>query len=194
MPSTGIDPIHGNCEIFRESVVCSRPAIAKLCPSRNSMVVVAVRRVSAGIVVPEMLTALVKSSALTSGLIDRLITPLVRTVGRNLNSTPKSLNSIVGVAMPIPEVTAMGTGICPPAWKLAVSPRERNKIRRRECPHQTFGFQCGDEAVDLHAVIDDFGENGTERRPYARAHQRSRSLENAAAKGSASARGQATPR
>ena len=74
-PSTGSDPIHGSCEMFRYCAACSRPAIAKLCPSRSSTVVVAVRRVIAGMVVPEIVTALVKSSSLTSGLIDRLMIP-----------------------------------------------------------------------------------------------------------------------
>ena len=78
--------------------------------------------------VPEIVTALEKSSALTSGLIDRSMIPSLRTVGRNRNSTPKSLNSMVGVATPIPEVTAMGTGIWPPAWKLAVWPESATRF------------------------------------------------------------------
>ena len=84
--------------------------MAKLWPSLSSTVVVALRNRIDGIVVPEIVTALVKSSSLTSGLIDRLIIPLLRTVGRNRSSIPKSLNSIVGVERPTPLVIAIGLG------------------------------------------------------------------------------------
>jgi hypothetical protein len=59
--------------------------MAKLWPSRNSTVVRARRVVRAGIVVPEIVTALAKSSALTSGTSFKLMTPRDRTVGVKLS-------------------------------------------------------------------------------------------------------------
>src|SRR6185369_8409455 len=50
-----------------------------------------------GTMVPEICTALVKSSSLTSGAIRRLIRPFCRTVGVKDSRTPKGLYSIVGV-------------------------------------------------------------------------------------------------
>ena len=52
--------------------------MAKLWPSRNSTVVVASRLTSEGTVVPEIVTALAKSSSLTEGARRRLMTPFER--------------------------------------------------------------------------------------------------------------------
>src|ERR1700704_1965966 len=113
-PSTGTDPSQGSCERRRVSWACNRPAIAKLCPSRNSIVVIASRLISDGTVVPEIVTALEKSSSLTSGAIRRLIKPFWSTVGVNDSRTPNGLNSMVGVTSPFAEVAAIAREILRP--------------------------------------------------------------------------------
>ena len=71
--------------------------MAKLWPSRNSTVVRALRRTEPGMIVPAMVTALVKSSSLTEARPGGLITPRDSTVGTKASSTPNFLNSIVTV-------------------------------------------------------------------------------------------------
>src|SRR5215475_6126029 len=136
-PRTGTDPSQGICDRSLRSLACSRPAIAKLWPSRSSIVVTASRLISDGTVVPEIVTALAKSSSLTSGAIRRLIRPFCRTVGVNDSRTPKGLYSIVGVTSPLAEVAAIGTGNSPPARNCAVSPESAIRLgsaRRRISP------------------------------------------------------------
>ena len=77
--------------MLRRFIDCSSPAIAKLWPSRNSIVVRASRLVSDGTMKPEIWMACVKSSSLTDGARRRLMMPLAKTVGTNVNCTPKGL-------------------------------------------------------------------------------------------------------
>ena len=96
--------------------------MAKLWPSRSSTVVVARRVIRPGIEKPEMMTDVVLSMALTSGLTTRLMRSLPITVGVKDRLTPNGLNSTVIVVPPASVSWATGTGNSPPARKLAVSP------------------------------------------------------------------------
>ena len=101
--------------------------MAKLWPSRSSMVVVAERSMMDGTVVPETVTALAKSSSLTVGLMDRLMMPELSTVGRNLSCTPKGRHTGTSVH------SRRWTGLArhrnfPPARKLAVSPERATRF------------------------------------------------------------------
>ena len=78
-------------EMSPRLLFCSRPAIAKLWPSRSSIVVLVWRLDRAGMSKPEMRTALTKSSSLTDGARRRLMMPLASTVGMNVSSTPNGL-------------------------------------------------------------------------------------------------------
>ena len=75
----------------RRFLACSSPAIAKLWPSRNSIVVRASRLVSDGIAKPEIWMACAKSSSLTDGARRRLMTPPAKTVGTNVNCYAEGL-------------------------------------------------------------------------------------------------------
>ena len=80
---------------------------------------------SAGIVKPCNVTALAKSSALTSGDTLRSIAPDGVIVGVNVNCTPNGLNCTVitgDVAPPVDVVVRIGNGNEPPARKLASLP------------------------------------------------------------------------
>lgn len=88
---TGMSPRPGTLRIDDSAVLFSRPAMANVCPSRSSTSVSARREVSAGMRKPPMMTALLKSSELTSGLIFRLTRSPPSTVGVKLRRTPYSL-------------------------------------------------------------------------------------------------------
>src|SRR5580658_4368556 len=91
----------------------------KLWPSRNSTVVEASRRISAGTVTPPVMdTPWAGSSWLTFGLMMRLIWPSLSTVGVKERPTPYFLYSIAVW----PSEPGTGIGYSPPARKLAVSP------------------------------------------------------------------------
>ena len=60
----------------------------KLCPSRSSIVVLARRMISGGTEMPATVTGWLVSSWLTSGLMTRLITPFLSTVGVKESPTP----------------------------------------------------------------------------------------------------------
>src|SRR3984885_4162135 len=91
----------------------------KLWPSRNSTVVEASRRISAGTVTPPVIdTPWAGSSWLTFGLMMRLIWPSLSTVGVKDRPTPYFLYSIAVW----PSEPGTGIGYSPPARKLAVSP------------------------------------------------------------------------
>ena len=79
-----------------------------------------------------------KSSSLTDGARRRLMMPPAKTVGTNVNCTPKGLNSVVMIGTPpAPLDCAVGTGNSPPARKEAVSPESATKsgsARRRMRP------------------------------------------------------------
>ena len=79
-----------------------------------------------------------KSSSLTDGARRRLMMPPAKTVGTNVNSTPKGLYWVVMIGTPpaLPGC-ADGTGNSPPARKEAVSPESATKsgsARRRMRP------------------------------------------------------------
>src|ERR1700740_3001716 len=126
-PSTGTEPSQGICEVRRRSLACRRPAIAKLWPSRSSIVVTASRLMSDGMVVPEIVTALAKSSSLTSGAIRRLLMPLERTVGGRAADRN---------------------------WKFAASqelsgiPGQRHQIGFGQSANQSLCFEGGDQHID----------------------------------------------
>ena len=87
-PSTGASPTHGNWSCAVLLVFCNRPPSMKLWPSRSSTVVEALRTISAGTEVPAIVTVLLVSIVLTSGLITRLIRPSLSTVGVKDRPTP----------------------------------------------------------------------------------------------------------
>ena len=101
-------------------VLFSRPAIANVWPSSSSSSVSVRRVVSAGIRNPCSVTALAKSSVLTSGRTFRC-TRLPMTVGVKFRRTPNSLYWTVIATLP-PEPCAIGIGTSPPARKLASLP------------------------------------------------------------------------
>ena len=87
---------------------------------------------------PEIWTACAKSSSLTDGARRRLMMPLAKTVGTNVNCTPKGLYS-VGDDRHAAGASRLhdGTGNSPPARKEAVSPESATKsgsARRRMRP------------------------------------------------------------
>ncbi len=92
--------------------------MAKLCPSRSSMVVLARRVESPGISSPSTTMETVGSMRLTSGATTRLMRSLPITVGVKARLTPNSLNSTVVT----PSSCSTGTGNSPPARNFAVSP------------------------------------------------------------------------
>src|SRR5579864_3222964 len=67
LPSTGMSPRPGILLIWVVTRLSIKPAMTKLCPSCIWNSVAALRVLSAGTVKPEMVSALAKSSALTSG-------------------------------------------------------------------------------------------------------------------------------
>ena len=77
--------------MLRRFLACSSPAIAKLWPSRNSIVVRASRLVSDGMLKPEIWTAFAKSSSLTDGARRRLMMPPAKTVGTNVSCYAEGL-------------------------------------------------------------------------------------------------------
>ena len=88
-PSTGTSPSQGNCEIAFWPLLCSRPPITKLWPSRSSTVVEARRTISGGTRdAGRSCTVWLMSSWLTSGSIFRLIRPPLSTVGVKARPTP----------------------------------------------------------------------------------------------------------
>ena len=90
-----MSPSPGILLIVSVTVLSISPAIANVCPSRSSTWV-SVRRVdSAGTRNPSIVTALLKSSALTSGATLRWMASGPTTVGVNRSRTPNSLNSTV---------------------------------------------------------------------------------------------------
>ena len=68
--------------------------MAKLCPSRNSTAVCALRSVNEGTVVPLMFRLLAVLISVTDGLSCRLMMPLLRTVGVKSRPTPNCFHSI----------------------------------------------------------------------------------------------------
>ena len=72
----------------------SRPAMAKLCPSRSSTAVWALRSVKDGTVVPFMLRLLAVFTSVTDGFSCKLIMPLLSTVGVKSRPTPYCFHSI----------------------------------------------------------------------------------------------------
>src|SRR5713101_5015972 len=68
--------------------------MAKLWPSRSSMVVRASRLMSDGIVKPEICTALAKSRSLTAGTRRKLMMPLASTVGKKAGGIARQCNQI----------------------------------------------------------------------------------------------------
>ena len=100
-----MSPMPGIFDIVLVRVLFINPAIANVCPSRSSTSV-SVRRVdSAGTRKPSMMTALAKSSELTSGLTLRRIRSPPSTVGVNARRTPNSLNVMVTELLPDPDCT-----------------------------------------------------------------------------------------
>ena len=94
-PRIGMSPMPGILPIVLVTVLFISPAIANVWPSRSSTSV-SVRRVdSAGTRKPSMMTALAKSSELTSGLTFRLMRSPPSTVGVKLRRMPNSLNVMV---------------------------------------------------------------------------------------------------
>src|SRR5664280_1520748 len=110
--------------------------MAKLWPSRNWIVVCALRWSIDGIVVPDIVTDWVKSSSLTSGAIRRLIKPSFNTVGTKERLTPNGTIVNEGV-LPVVVLETVGTGKLPPARNFAFSPDSVTRLgsaRRRTNP------------------------------------------------------------
>ncbi len=117
-----MSPMPGIFDIELVSVLFIRPAIANVWPSRSSTSV-SVRRVdSAGMRKPSSVTALAKSSELTSGFTFRWIRSPPSTVGVKFRRTPNSLKMIVTALPPVPLGCTIGYGYSPPARKLASLP------------------------------------------------------------------------
>jgi len=105
----------GTAEPSDWELLFNSPAIANDCPSRSSTSVSARLVVRAGIRNPEIVTPLLKSSALTSGLTcSRMTFPAM--VGLNLSRTPNSFH-VTDTVPAAPDTN--GTGNSPPARKLA---------------------------------------------------------------------------
>ncbi|MNF77729.1 hypothetical protein D3C84_598810 [compost metagenome] len=126
-PRTGISPSPGNLftwELLRELI---RPLMTKLSPSAREMLVSVRRTVRAGTTVPAMLTALVKSSSLTSGATFSAIRFFPTMVGVRVRRIPNSLYSMDTLSLP---ELGTGIGISPPARKLALCPLSATRLGR----------------------------------------------------------------
>src|SRR4029077_17284066 len=96
-PRTGISPMPGTLEYWAVVRWSSKPAMPKLWPLRSSTVVSACRVAIAGNTKPLMVTALPKSSELTSGKTFRRMVLSSWIVPVNSSFTPKGLNCTVTV-------------------------------------------------------------------------------------------------
>ena len=141
-------------------MLCSRPAIAKLCPSRSSTVVLARRTISAGTVIAPTVIVVVGSIWLTSGSIFRLITPSPSTVGVKARPTPYFLNSTVIVA----EVRRDRNRKLAAGEEARGVARERRQVRLGEAAHHAALLQRLQQHVGLHAVAEHAADHGAERR------------------------------
>ena len=83
-----MSPSQGSCSMAFWPLLCRRPPITKLWPSRSSTVVWARRTISGGTEMPATVTGWLMSSWLTSGSILRLIRPPPSTVGVKARPTP----------------------------------------------------------------------------------------------------------
>ena len=92
LPSTGMSPRNGSFWNVSVSRLSSSPPIAKLCPLSSSISVLTRLTAIAGTWNPDMVTALVKSSELTSGATWSRIVPRGVTVGMKFKRMPYSLN------------------------------------------------------------------------------------------------------
>ena len=116
-----MSPMPGIFDICEVSVLFISPAMANVCPSCSSTSV-CVRRVEmAGTRKPSMVSALAKSSELTSGATFSLTRSVPTMVGVKVRRTPNSLNWIVTELRSPPPCTT-GYGYSPPARKLASLP------------------------------------------------------------------------
>ncbi len=129
-PMIGIDPRIGNWRTVSWKSRRSRPAMAKLSPSRSSTVVLARRVCRPGTRRLLMTIDALGSIELTSGATSMLMTPSASTVGVNARLTPNGLNW-TEMAIPLsppPLPCATGIGNSPPARKLAVSPDRATSV------------------------------------------------------------------
>ena len=138
------------------------------------------RLVIDGIVKPAFWTACVKSSSLTDGTRRRLMMPPSKTVGTNVNCTPKGLYSVVMIGNP-------------PAARLRRRHRkfaarqkgrgvtgECNQVRLCQASDEALGFQCGQSNVEAAPLGGETGQRDAKRhrsRTRNRREQSRRSIE-----------------
>ncbi|MNJ34040.1 hypothetical protein D3C77_287380 [compost metagenome] len=120
-------PSPGNLSTAERVVLLIKPLMTKLSPSASEMLVSVRRTVSPGTRVPAMVTALAKSSSLTSGATLRVMRSRLTTVGDRARRIPNSLYSIDTLSLPL---LGTGMGISPPARKLAVKPLSTTRLGR----------------------------------------------------------------
>ena len=113
--------------------------------------------------------ACVKSSSLTDGARRRLMMPPAKTVGTNVNCTPKGLYSVVMTGTPpVPPGCTVGTGNSPPARKEAVSPESAIKsgsARRRTRPFVSSADRVTSRLPPLVARLASATPKGTAAAP-----------------------------
>ena len=143
----------------------SRPAIAKLWPSRNSTVVRASRLVSDGTLKPEICTACAKLSSLTDGARRRLMMPFARTVGVNVNCTPNGLYWMVMTGTP-PVLPGCADG----HRKFAAGQKrggiagERNQVGLGQSADQSFRFQGSQSNIKAGTLGGETGQRNAKGR------------------------------
>ena len=124
---------------------------------------------------PEIVTGFAKSSSLTDGARRRLMTPPAKTVGTNVNSTPKGFHwTVMTGAPPILPACATGTGNSPPARKDAVSPESAIKsgsARRRTRPFSSSADRVTSRLPPLVARLASATPKGAATRTTAKSPQ-----------------------
>ncbi|MCY1182772.1 hypothetical protein D9M73_233480 [compost metagenome] len=124
-PMIGRLPSPGNLSTAVRVLLVIRPLMTKLSPSAREILVSVRRTVRPGTWVPAMVTAVEKSSSLTSGATFMVMRLRLTTVGDKARRTPNSLYSIDTESLP---VLGTGMGISPPARKLAVRPLSTTRL------------------------------------------------------------------
>ena len=160
--------------MLRRFLACSSPAIAKLWPSRNSIVVRASRLVSDGIMKPEIWTALREvelAHRRRQAQIDDAASQ-DRRHERQLHAEGLAFGGDDRHAAGAPRLR-VGTGNSPPARKEAVSPESATKsgsARRRMRPFVSSADRVTSRLPPLVARL-------ASATPKGAAHQRAKSLQ-----------------